>query len=220
MRSSRRCISITICINYSDYLDYVIDNNISLFYKSYIITTKEDKETIKVVTKRLGTGRVELLYTDLVHKHKAIFNKAAMIRQAQKHIHKLYPKHWICLLDSDVQVPSIFRNINLGSLDRKGLYGMVRKILVDSHTNEEKTERIIGYFQLYYNKRRFYERNSYNASECDCYFNELFKDKQYYLHNPFDNKLLTCLHVGPTNVNWNGRVSKRLDKTDLLAVGV
>ena len=202
MKSKNNCICITVCINYSDYLRNVISKNLKLFKRILIVTTLNDIETINLVNS-LEFSNCKLFFTNLVNQNNSVFNKSAMIRQAQKYVYEKYPNDWICLLDADIKVPREFKNIDLNKLNKNALYGIVRHVHVNSYDTEfkiQKFEDILGYFQLYY-KKKYYDKNSYNASVCDITFNKYFKHKEYL--DP-----LTCVHIGPTEINWNGRKSK------------
>ncbi len=197
------CVCIIICINYSDYLAYTIQHNLSLFKKIIVVTTATDKETIELIQ---DLPSCTLYYTTKMNQHNSVFNKSAMVREAQKYVYTNFlPTDWICLLDADVVLPLELGQLNLDTLNKKGIYGIVRHIYENAQDSTyimEKNKYIIGYFQLYY-KREYYARNSYNASKCDDEFNQYFKSKyRIYLDS------LTCIHVGPTGINWNGRVSE------------
>lgn len=194
------CIAITICINYSDYLKYVINNNSIIFKKIIVITTTEDIETINLISES-NLPNVELMYTKKLHQKGYIFNKSAMIREAQKYINKVSSNtDWICLLDADIYVPIKLSEINLSELNNKYIYG-IRRVLDNGKINKNNT--VIGFFQLYY-KRKLYRRNSKTAAKCDIYFALSF-GKKYQKY--FDE--LKCRHIGPTNTNWEGRISEK-----------
>ena len=142
MKTSRdSCICIIICINYSDYLASVIDNNLKLFNNTLIVTKAEDTKTLELINRikesqcagYAGCAGCEIFITDKVNQNNAIFNKSAMVRQAQKHVYKIYPHHWICLLDADIKVPLEFGHISFSTLDKHALYGIVRHIYINSY---------------------------------------------------------------------------------------
>ena len=200
------CIAITLCINYSDYLKNTLETNLKKFRKIVIITEKKDINTIDLV-KNVGQDRCELFFTDRKKRHCATFNKSAMIRHAQRYIHKAYPKNWICLIDADTEIP-LSVNIDTSSLNIKKIYGMNRYIyktyddyILNNGILEEQPKNVIGYVQLYYDKDKMYPRNSYNCAGCDIEFARMFDDEvQLPLIKGF-----YCKHLGETLVNWNGR---------------
>ena len=140
---------------------------------------------------------------------KTKFNKSAMILQVQRFVHKSYPDKWILLMDADIILPNNFNNIFLEKekdLDRNVLYGINR---LDYWTPEDYKNKIghryphmfMGYFQLYFDKTKYYVSNSQSAAECDVYFCNLFSKRN----------LLTSTehvsHLGKDKINHYGRVS-------------
>lgn len=200
-------VVLTLCINYADKLRISLKHNAKMFRQLYVITTKEDTKTVDVCSKYKN---VECIYTDKMHANGAVFNKSAMVRQAQDLLHVKYPTSWILLLDADIVLPKKFPAIAkiAGDLDKTALYSMYR---VDFHKKtdfDQKTNAVIyrenfmGFFQMYYDKARVYPYNSNNCAECDLTFSKQFTTK--HMLSDFD-----CVyHLGRENDNWNGRVSE------------
>jgi hypothetical protein len=61
-------------------------------------------------------------------------------------------------------------------------------------------DAVCGYFQLYYDKTKYYAPFSMNCAKCDIDFAKLFEDQVML-------KDAHISHFGPTNTNWEGRKS-------------
>jgi GT2 family glycosyltransferase len=199
-----KTIAISVCINYSDYLAQTLPNNRPLFSKYYIITERSDTETIKLAREY----DCVLLFSDQKNANGASFNKSGMIHAAQHFVHKRHTSDWIVILDADIFLPSdIWKNINVTSLNKNGLYGISRKTYttysdyIDERvSSEDKCETgVIGYFQLYWNKSKYYTPWSMNCSKCDITFMQLFRHVRAFT-------TIYCFHFGEKNINWNGRI--------------
>lgn len=200
-------IVITMSINYADKLAMSLRNNARMFKKLYVVTTESDTETVQICSKYRN---VEIIYTQKINYDGAVFNKSAMIREAQERVHKQHPDSWILLLDADIVLPLKFPAIakQASELDKDALYSMYR---VDFHTKEDYLNRqnpslyqvnFMGFFQMYYDKTKLYPTSSNNCSECDVTFSQMFHNKR--MLSDFD-----CVyHLGKEADNWNGRVSE------------
>lgn len=110
---------ITVSVNYSDFLAWVIPQNKYLFDRWLIVTDTKDEET-----KRLCRYYdVECLQTDVFYC-KGGFNKYAGINAGLEY---LKPKDWVLFLDGDIVLPPITKRVfNELKLDKKKLYGIDR----------------------------------------------------------------------------------------------
>ena len=97
-----------------------------------------------------------------------------------------------------------YYQIKLQEMDKKGLYGIQR---YDVHNSIELKNRSLehkynhsvfdGYFQLYFDKTKYYDSFSKTAADCDIDFRDLFKIRfrlMFYI-----------LHLGENGLHWNGR---------------
>jgi hypothetical protein len=98
--------------------------------------------------------------------------------------------------------------MNIHTLNKNTLYGLNRKIFETKEDyDEQKPTAIqrfknpIGYFQMYWNKTRFYPVWSKNCSLCDISFKNMFTKKEVF------NEIF-CMHVGKCDTNWDGRVTE------------
>ena len=200
-------IPILVCINYSDLLALTLQQNRGMFKHFYVVTEKSDTNTIKLCEKY----QVNVHLTNITHKDNAYFNKSGMIHEVQKVIHAKFPTSWVLILDADIYLPDNFLSIcsekKLKHLDHDALYSLKR---IDFHTYEdfEKKEngkeyiaQFMGYFQMYYDKTKYYAPHSSTCGKCDYIFSTEFR-KKYYLNETFQ-----IYHLGEDGKNWEGRVT-------------
>lgn len=202
----KNIIPLAICVNFHDFLSHSLAANRSLFERYYVVTKKEDIDTIEVCNKYDVNVH---LYDDGNHR-KSIFNKSAMIWQLQIELHKQYPDAWILLIDSDICLPKNFEEIwekacETG-LDQSALYGMLRDDYWEYEDYKESKNprpyggpRFVGFFQLYFDKSKYYPKDSNDASLCDMHFLNSFK-KKYHL-----TESEKVMHLGKAFVNHRGR---------------
>lgn len=196
-------IAITVCVNYHDILNNVLEHNSYFFKLWYIVTSPEDTETINLI-KNKGLPNVKILiYNDFFTNAK--FNKGGAVKFAQEHIDKNYNSQTILIMDSDIYLPDNFLEKIPKKLEDNTLYGVKEKRdfwSLDEFLNNEnghycnESQTFIGFFQLYKQGRQKYEK-SYNCSNCDNVFRELFP-----------NKIILDLyvkHLGRVGINWDGR---------------
>ena len=204
-------IAITVCIDYSDFLSITLPNNRPLFDMFVIVTEEKDVNTIRIAE----AHNCFLILTNLKHAFGANFNKSAMIFSAQKYLHEKYPEAWMCMLDADIVVPEMFQHTDCASLDTSCMYGLRR---YDFETKEDWLQgkncrgyplfdpsSIYGYFQLYYDKSKFYPETSQDCRDCDTIFQTLFETKREL------STEYAVAHLGFPAINWNGRVTERWD---------
>lgn len=240
-------VAITVCINYSDYLEDTLPHNRYMFKEFYIITEEDDTKTINLAKKHNCT----LHFTKQRNANRAIFNKSAMIREIQQIVHNKYKDKWICIIDADCYISNSFSYIDVTKLHKNYIYGLYRSVYesrdefisyLDKPPKEPKVYRITvskvvnqttsvpslqyhniqfrsrqmttqtkkiievekdavsGYFQLYYDKTKYYASFSMNCAKCDIDFAKLFEDQVIL-------KDAHISHFGTTNTNWEGRIT-------------
>ena len=207
-------IAITVSTNYDDILKIIIPQNHTFFEKWYIITDKNDKDTIKVIND-YNYDNIHILYYNF-YEHHRIFDKGGAIKYCQKDVvSKLNYTGNVVILDSDIFLPSNFLEIiNKVNVEDETLYGTNRRMDYYSYKNlknnvidheYEYSRSFQGYFQLYkYNPTQLYSE-SHNCAGCDITFQDQFKNKII-----IDS--LDVSHLGRSCTNWN----KRLDKSDFI----
>lgn len=206
-------IAITVSTNYDDILNIIISQNYKFFKKWYIITDKNDSNTINVINKH-NLPNIEILFFDFYQGNKT-FNKGGAIRFCQKMLGNSGYEGNVLLLDSDIWLPDNFEEIIKSNDIKYGvIYGTDKRYDYYSYKNFKDNKIDLdypyskdfqGYFQLYkFSKDKLYNE-SYNCAGCDLSFINYFRNK-VILPN------LTVSHLGKNTVNWN----KRLNKNDFI----
>ena len=112
--------AITVCVDYSDYLNYFIKYNLNHFDRLVVVTTKKDKKTIKLCKE----NNLQYILTNRFYENGASFNKGKALNDGFKCLDK---KDWMLIIDSDIILPKDFRKkIEKMRLDEKILYGVFR----------------------------------------------------------------------------------------------
>lgn len=200
-------IPLVTCVNMSDYLLETIKHNRNFFSDYYVLTSPDDNET-KDLCKSFSAKTIEF---NSFFCENATFNKSGGIHFAQQYLHQLYPDKWILLLDVDIVFTkdldlelhhyfdnNIFNNEYMYCVQRfdvlnhEELYSHCKKRLYNT--------KAAGFFQLYFNKSKYYPNFSRNASDCDLYFAKLF-DKRIEIQS-------YVLHLGLEGSHWDGRGTK------------
>ena len=195
MLTELRPVVITLCVGYWDFLRLSLPHTLKFASTVYIATTFDE-----VIPWDLPSS-VKIHRTDAFFQDGAAFNKAAVTREVQNHVHTTHPDDWVLLLDADVLVPS---DSCFGVSDKECMYGITR---LDYPTPDDVLHhRAIpyfypgaGYFQLYFDKTKEYPGSSHDCSECDILFYRSFPKAELVGG--------AVSHVGPHTVNWKGRVS-------------
>lgn len=199
--------AIIVCIQYADYLAATLPTNRPYFKHVYIVTEQSDAETLELAAKYNCIP----IFSESRQANGATFNKSGLLYEAQKIVHDLYPLDWICILDADILLCDQMATFTTRNLDPYALYGIHRNIFEtvsdfeDGKKQDYTTSRgdyICGYFQLYWNKAKYYAPWSLNCSECDIHFMKMFP-KRGMLPD------VSCDHLGYIAKNWDGRCTER-----------
>lgn len=111
---------VTVCVNYSDYLAWILPFNRAYFDKWVIVTDSNDYATQQLC----DTYGVLCVVTDKFYEKGANFNKFAGINEGLKQLDK---DGWVLHLDCDMFLhPSITRLLRRLDLDEQKLYGCDR----------------------------------------------------------------------------------------------
>jgi hypothetical protein len=195
-------VAFTVCINFADKLRFSLSYNLAVIKHIYVITDIHDSETISLCKE----FNVATILTNKVYQNGARFNKSGLIYDTQKLLHQKYPRHWMLYFDADTIFPMNFARIlsSYVSFDKSYIYGIQRAVY---NTQEDfDNERIaavthaVGFFQLYFDKKKYYPAFSINCGECDDFFEKKFLSKIQ-----LDG---LCSHLGSTNLDWDGRKSR------------
>lgn len=202
-------IAITVSTNFSDILEITLKQNLKFFDHWYIITEKNDKNTINLIQ---NIDKITILYFDF-KKNNSSFNKGGAINYAQKIIYEQYNKSKILILDTDIYLPYNFDQIiEKESFQINTLYGSLIRLDFERLSDFYKIENFgiyinsaafCGYFQLYYydkslkDTKLYLYGQSYHCGVCDDYFKKLFQN--------FKTLEINVYHLGKANIHWLGR---------------
>lgn len=200
-------VAITICVNYADYLGTTLPHNVESVDRIYIGTSKTDEGTQELCNKYPDKVKVFLFDDETqIRYNRAKFNKSGLVRYIQEYAHRTHPDAWILILDADILLPNdIKASVESHAVEKNSLYGMLRH---DYHTMADYTAqkrnnlyplKHAGYFQLYFDKSKYYPTFSKDCSACDIVFQRLFHHRPMLPGH--------ACHLGKPGVNWYGRMS-------------
>lgn len=202
---------ITVSVGYDDLLAITLPKNARHLMELVVVTSPDDRRTQDVVAS-IPSARCHV--TDAFTRHGAKFNKGAALEEG---FDALGRDGWILIWDADVLLPDIFDPDNL---DPQFLYGAERRIMEDptqAIPPPAEWRKLLGrretgypgYFQLFHADAvaslPWYDTTFRHAGGGDDYFQSRWPSEQ-------KAKLpIQCLHLGPVDTNWFGRVSPRRD---------
>lgn len=181
--------------------------NRHLFDRYYVLMSDKDEASEKICDEFDSTP----IKFDKFFGQKIRFNKSWGIRHAQNIVHEAHPDRWVVLLDTDIIVDEGLKDLDASGLRKDVLYGVRRH---DAHSYEEYKDGrlrmhpsnnrsvVIGYFQMYFDKSKFYPPGSHNAATCDVKFASSFE------HNGFLPNM-KAIHIGKAKIHWNSRSRER-----------
>lgn len=214
MASLIRPRGIVVSVDYADLLAITLRANMRHLSECLVITAPHDTQTRELCK---SIPAVRTYVTDEFYRDGAFFNKG---RAMESGFDILGRDGQILIWDADILFPD---DMPLQDLKRDFLYGAPRRMVDDPLTWDPDTpwnrypirndnKRVIGYFQLFHadspylqQHRPWYDQTFVHAGGGDGYFEGLTpRDHQVLL--PFD-----VLHLGPSDNNWFGRASRRID---------
>lgn len=202
-------VAITICINYADFLSTTLPHNTQLLDHLYVGTSNADEET-PIVCKDVSNVHMTVFddATQVKCNGKSKFNKSGMLRHLQEQVHRDHPDAWVLILDADIYLPPDFKHIvTQHATEKHALYGMVRHdfLTVADFQKQQKSGiymyKHAGFFQLYFDKNKYYSPHSRDCSSCDMDFQNQIKPHRLLPGN--------VSHLGRHTVNWSGRVAPK-----------
>lgn len=224
--------AVVVCVNFGDFLEETLVNNLGLFDHIVVVTDTKDNRTYNLCNKLSTT----CIRTDDFYIGGDNFNKGRGINVGLAH---LIPGGWRLHIDSDIALPPNFRQmIRRHPLSKDTIYGADR-INITGYANWQKVQanlhrqynynymvspiglgslgsRLvhnewgycpIGYFQLWHSSVGLrYPINQGSAEHTDVTFAQQFARAQRVLIPE-----LFCYHLeSPGTVgkaDWNGRAS-------------
>lgn len=210
--------AITVCVNFSDLLSITLPRMISWFDHVTVVTDMDDEDTCLVEWE----PHVSVIRTDLFYKDGSPFNKGAALDMAL-----MKAEGWTCVIDADVYLPRPTFEMDL---DDSKLYSPFRRLLETPgpipdekewgdlpYGPEVRNGEYAGFFHCFNAYRLiteiggppWYESPMWRSARgCDTVFWRKWGPRRAR-RLPFE-----VLHLGPTRVNWEGRVSPQWRQTD------
>lgn len=215
-----RLVAVTICINYSDYLESVLDNR-RHFDRWIIMTASGDVETQRFCElsglECCESGHLNYDGSDF----DAVDNKAPVINEAIDRIlqTEVDSNVWCVVLDADIYLPRHFgKRVRAMPLDLGCLYATYGRR--ECETREQfvmlqhcepwrrsivKNSQALGYFNLF-SLASVPNRYPLRSRECE----SLHDDDIFTRSFPADRRRVlpfSVLHLGRIGVDWHGRRS-------------
>lgn len=200
-------VAVTACVRYHDFLDVTLQRNRG-FVRDYVVVTTESDVATREVAERAGCT-VVLVDDGVLTARGAAFNKSALVRAGQRHVHERFPEAWVLLLDADIVLPAAGLDVTRLD-DPSALYSLARLDYLpdDQGRFELRPEAgarymmdFMGFFQLYFDKTKLYDEWSHSARACDAAFAERFR-RYRMLELPY---VAHVFHLGEGNANHFGR---------------
>jgi hypothetical protein len=125
-----RIEAVITCVNYSDFLAYTLPTNRSLFDRTVVVTTPEDRATRTLCEFWNVSCVATSAFTD-----RGVFCKGAGINAG---LAELRRDGWLVHMDADILLPPLFRDLfQRAMLDPAFLYG-VDRMMVKSYEDWAK----------------------------------------------------------------------------------
>ena len=190
--------TVTVSIDYSDYLKKIISNK-ELLQNWLIITHKDDNKTIKVCK----DNKLNYIFSKKIYDN-AQFAKCRAINEGLDY---LKPKSWILHIDSDVLLPEDFNKVLLEKVKEKDtIYGSRR---FDEKGNDSSILMglphkgySVGFFQLWHSsEKNRYTDPGYKNVEGDVEHDRSFKKRKILPLHIIDVQE----YRNNKKENWSGR---------------
>jgi hypothetical protein len=205
-------IALIISIDYADLLAATLPYNRPLFDRVYVATEERDEQTLAVAK----AHDCDVLITTHTKERGAAFNRAGILQRAQRVLHEAFSDAWITILDADIVVPRQLATVDRSLLNPDYLYGLARyecltksdwetRVVKQRTFGEDGGNTIYGYFQLYYDKTKFYPEWSESAGYSDVEFSTQFGERRAKV----PGEEMGVIHLGFGTRDWNGRVTPR-----------
>ena len=205
-----RIHAVTVSVDYSDILAEILGKN--PVESTTIITASHD-----IATQELANScGANLIISDSYKENGDTFNKSKMLNLGLKYVYDKYPNDWYLILDSDILFELHAKLI----LDTNKVYGAIRRMysskldfehsnyVIDTHLKPHEPHCLMGYFQLFSKTDIYYNEQYGNAWYSDTDF-VMTNFNSYTNMKTLSEKIVTCHHFGPKDVNWDGRISKQ-----------
>lgn len=233
--------AVITCVNYGDFLEHTLPENMELLDRVVVVTSTSDKRT-QALCQRYG---VDCYDTEIWHDEGASFSKGRGINLGISHLrHEGYILH----MDADILLPHNFRSmLRRSKLDPKCIYGADRLNIsgFDKYIALKNEDRLhpqfqyhclvapnggmslgsrlvhgaygytpIGFFQLWHSsEKRIYPIVHGSAEHSDVLFAVQWPREKRILLPEFFVYHLESEKDQQMGVNWHGRKSKEFGPT-------
>lgn len=200
--------AILTCVEYGDLLALTLPYNRHHFERVVVVTTPQDTETIQVAQE----NNCIIYATEKFYANGAQFNKWEPLEEG---LDILGRSGWICIMDADIAWPKVIPN-QIWNVDT--LYSPRRYI--NHHLNippeslwpafeiHPVSHIWAGYSQIFHASAAGpapWHMSHHTAGGPDTVFQNKWTKKERLSWK--------CLHIGPTEMNWCGRITPRVDGT-------
>ena len=227
-QTSFSLIGLCVSYNYFDTLQFMLPVNYLHFEKMYIITSKDDIQTIEFCK---NFNNVIVLFFTFKHDNY-IFDKYGGLKYAQEIAYIEYPDSWYLIIDSDIILPNNLIDIlNREKLNSECIYGALRYNLNNSSEllNKKQIINNINNINWIYNNILYKINTPPSILGCfQLYKKHVYQDKYDTFYNfgdyrfGYDNFKIFCniqniiyFHLGAVGVNWNGKVISFIDDINI-----
>ena len=219
----RKIKTITVSVNYLDFLEFSHLANKAFIKDFTVITSKSDSPTQNFCEKH----NINYYQTDAFFKNGCHFNKAEAMNE-YLHSISLEELDWILFLDSDIVLNAdISEQMHNKELDYNKLYGCARNCYntkkdFENNNFDHEPCRMWGFFHLFHKNiisNKHEQKNSilYNGSSDASQYDSIFVSEYFGVgaatnldvnNHTSIQSLGTVDHLGPHGQNWKGRISE------------
>lgn len=202
--------AILVCVDYGDILALTLPYNRHHFHKMVVVTTPQDAETRKVAT----DNYCMVHETESFYKDGAAFNKWLALEEG---LDILGRSGWITIMDADILWPKV---APLNDLKEDTIYSPRRYMNPEYTVPPENIWHTFpmhpvghiwaGYTQIFHASAAGpvpWHMSHHTCGGPDTVFQNRWKNKVRTSWN--------CLHLGPTETNWCGRIVPKIDGTPM-----
>jgi len=233
--------AVVVCVDYSDFLEYTIADNLQHLDRMVVVTHSRDNLTQRICNKY----GVDCIKTEVFHDEGDKFNKGRAINLGLSHLRH---DDWILIIDADILLPHRFRHmLEMAKLNKENIYGCDRlNSLTFENWSENKDNTIpqhlwrfmvtpqpefplgsrlvhneygwlpIGYFQLWSaSKNRLYPIVCGSSEHSDVLFAVQWPREKRILLPEFFCYHLESEGLAQMGVNWQGRKTKPFGKSKI-----
>lgn len=214
-------IGFVICVGYADYLSWSLESACRWFDRVYLISSETDTETARLIV----PGNVQRFQTEAFWVNGAVFNKFAALEECFD-AHGRKNKELFCVFDADIIFPekkpkeTSFVRGELTTPFRRMYEGPMPPPLEedwDDYPRHRLARHFSGYAHFFWThdpvlrgRSEWYGRRHKTAAAGDTIMQSRWP-VQFRTRPHFE-----VLHIGPSETNWNGRVSQRVQPNPLV----